>query len=533
MRKKLLLLIFLVLPGFLNAQIRFQHRFGGVSYDDAQDIIQTADDGFITCGTTETYGAGLSDILVVKTNDSGVVQWSKAYGSPGAEFGVGIKKDPSGGYILVGNTFGLSADTLTDDFLLIKINNNGTVLWAKTYGGPENDEAHALDVMPDSGFVIAGTTSSYGNVSAQAGYVVRTDKNGNLLWSKAITQNSDQQLFAVDATDDGGCVVAGYTYVSGLRLFDIFMAKMNSNGGKQWVKRYGGSSFEQALSVQQASTGGFVVGGFTSSFGTGQEDVFVMRTDDAGNKVSFFTYGTSESERARSIHWSYSNEVVIAGNIKVIGPFGLIDNNLLIKTDTNGLVNWSKTFGPSQNISYAYSTTICSDGGFAMAGVTGGFGAQLNDLYLVRTNYLGGSGCNQSNLQLFSSSYAPTDSTGGVFSNGGVEATVTPIKTNVSIDTYIICNSTGVGVEEMEISERPVIFPNPSTGLVSLMFREPLHAGASITIHNVKGQLLKVIQADSYARNLTIELNGIPDGFYILGIPGAAGSSFQKLIIQH
>ena len=531
--KKSILIAYLFLSGLLvSAQIKFQHLYGGPAYDDAQDILQTGDGGFMLCGTTESFGAGQSDIWVVKTDNAGLVQWSKAYGSSGLEYGAAIKKDPSGGFIIAGTTFGLSADTLTDDFLLVKINSSGNVLWSKTYGGPANDEAHALTVMPDSGFAIAGTTASFGTAASQSGYVVRTDKNGTLLWSKAISQNSDQQLFAIEATDDGGCIVAGYTYVSTLQLFDILLAKLNANGSKQWVHRYGGSNSEQAYAITKASTGGYVVSGYTSSFGTGQEDACILRVDDGGDFLWFNTYGTAESERARSIYWKPTEGLFISGQAKVNSPSGYVDHNFLLRADTDGVVNWAKTFGPTLNISLSYAATRCSDGGYAMAGLTGGFGAQLNDVYLVKTNDAGGSGCNQTNAQLFSSLFTPTDSADGSFSNGGVENTVAAIRTNTQAGVIIQCNSTGVGLDEKETVSDLILAPNPSAGQIRLQDEQGFRPGDLITITDPLGKIVQVETISSSCNQVQFSADQLAGGCYMIRVNQPNTTRCKKLLIR-
>lgn len=532
--KKIILFLFLsALTISLHAQIRFQHVFGGQAYDDVQEVIETPDGGYISCGTTESFGAGQSDILVVKTNDSGVVQWSKAYGSPGNDFGAAIKKAPAGGYILAGYSFGLSADTLTNDFLLIKINSTGTVQWSKTYGGIANDEAHGLAVMPDSGFIIAGTTASFGNVPNQAGYVVRTDLNGNMLWSKAITQNSDQQLFAIDPTDDGGCVVAGYTYLSGLRLFDIFVARLNANGTKQWVKNYGGSNAEQAFSVKQSLTGGFVVSGYSSSYGAGQEDAFILRLSENGDISWFSSYGTSLSERARSVLWGTGDGIVIGGQAKVNSAVGQIDNNFLLKTDTSGNVLWSKTFGPTINVSLAYSSIKSSDGGYVMGGITGGFGALLNDIYLVKTTDIGGSGCYQNNTQFFSANFLPTDSSGGTFTNGGIEQNVNVIKTNVVLTQSYKCNSTGVGIIELENENMATLYPNPGMDIVNLKLN-PFETNSSILqISTTEGKIVLIKTIPMYTNETAISVREFKNGIYFLTLQTTNGTQHLKLVVNH
>lgn len=531
MKKSILICIVVSFQFVSQAQIKFQHIIGGSGYDDAQEIIQVSG-GYVMCGTTEGFGAGQSDILVIRTNDSGVVQWSKAYGSAGNDFGVGIKKAPGGGFIIAGYTYGLSTDTLTNDFLLIKINGTGNVEWAKTYGGPANDEAHAIAVMPDSGFVIAGTTSSYGGAANQSGYVVRTDKDGVKLWSKAITQNSDQQLFAIEATDDGGCVVAGYTYVSTLRLFDILVSRLNPNGSNQWTKSYGGNNTEQAFSVKQSLTGGFIVSGYTSSFGNGQDDAFILRLNESGNSSWFSTYGSASAERGKTVLWGTGDGILIGGYAKISSAVGPIDNNFLLKADTSGNVVWSKTYGPSINVSVAYTTALCDDGGYVMSGLTGGFGAQQNDVYTVKVNTIGGSGCSQGGSPLFSSFFSPSDSSGAIFTNGGVENTVAVTKTNAAVSTIIECNSTGLGMAESKESEKITIFPNPAIETISIFSANVIAGATLIQIQDVSGKVIYENKFDGIRGKISFPVSQFDNGFYQLKLISKTTIYSGKFVIQ-
>jgi len=527
--KTLTVLIILLIASIpARAQIRFQHLMGGAAYEDVQEVIQTPDHGFIMCGTTESFGAGQSDILVIKTDQAGMVQWSNTYGSSGNDYSVAVRIAPAGGYVIAGYSYGLSADTLTDDFLLLNIDTAGNVNWVKTYGGVDNDESHALAVMADSGFVIAGTTSSFGGVSGQAGYVVRTDAAGNKLWSKAIAQNSDQQLFSVDATADGGCIVAGYTYVSSFRLFDVFIAKISASGVKQWVRSYGGNNSEQAFSIRLASTGGYVVSGYTSSFGTGQEDAFILRIDDTGNVSWFNTYGTAASERSRSVIWN-SAGIVISGHAQV--GANLFDNNFLLQTDTAGIVLWSRTYGPTSNVSLPYSASECSDGGFITGGLTGGFGALQNDIYLIKTNDLGGSGCNQASPQLFASGFLPSDSSGGTFTNGGTENTVTINQSQALLTTHINCNSTISGTEERGYGSISVT-PNPATDFIRIGLNDSRQTESGLSIIDLQGNILYKAEYPAIMREMIIPVTAFTNGLYILKLVTGNGVHTRKMIIS-
>jgi hypothetical protein len=169
-----------------------------------------------------------------------------------------------------------------DDIFLIKTDANGNIIWAKTYRGTSGDGAFSVQQISDGGYIVAGYTGSFG-----AGYsdvfLVKTDANGNIIWAKTYGGTSRDWAFSVQQTLDGGYIVAGITYSFGVDSGDIFLIKADANGNIQWAKTYGGTGDEWALSVQHTSDGGYIVAGYTESFGAGYGDIFLMKTDANAN----------------------------------------------------------------------------------------------------------------------------------------------------------------------------------------------------------------------------------------------------------
>jgi hypothetical protein len=164
------------------------------------------------------------------------------------------------------------------DFFLIKTDANGNIIWAKTYGGIYIDSATSVQQTSDGGYIVAGRTGSFG-----AGgdiFLIKTDANGNVQWAKTYGGTVYDIASSVQQTSDGGYIVAGYTNSFGAGWGDIFLIKTDANGNVQWAKTYGGIYEDWASSVQQTSDGGYIVAGRTYSFGAG---VFLIKTDANGN----------------------------------------------------------------------------------------------------------------------------------------------------------------------------------------------------------------------------------------------------------
>jgi hypothetical protein len=154
--------------------------------------------------------------------------------------------------------------------------------WSKTYGGTGDDTGYSVVESSDDGYVIVGETYSFG-AGAYDIYFVKTDSAGNVLWSKTFGGAGNDFGESVVSTSDYGYVLAGYTSSFGAGAYDIYLVKTDSAGNMLWSKTYGGISDEYGHSVVESSDGGYVIAGETSSFGTGGTDAYLIKTDLFGN----------------------------------------------------------------------------------------------------------------------------------------------------------------------------------------------------------------------------------------------------------
>jgi hypothetical protein len=168
------------------------------------------------------------------------------------------------------------------DVFLVKTDANGNVQWAKTYGGGHYDYAFSVQQTSDGEYIVAGLTWSFG-ASLSDVFLVKTDANGNVQWAKTYGGGHYDYAFSVQQTSDGGYIVAGYTESFGAGYDDFFLIKTDANGNIIWAKTYGGIYGDYAFSVQQTSDGGYIVAGYTDSFGAGWYDIFLIKTDADGN----------------------------------------------------------------------------------------------------------------------------------------------------------------------------------------------------------------------------------------------------------
>jgi hypothetical protein len=262
---------------FAHAQVRFAKTYGRTGNDLGWSVQQTSDGGYIVTGRTVIIAN--DDIFLVKTDANGNTIWAKIYGGMFDDVAYSVRQTSDGGYIVAGRTGSLSAN---DDVFLIKTDANGDVQWAKTYRGANVDWAFSVQQTSDGGYILAGRTRSFGAGNFDI-FLIKTDAEGNVQWAKTYGGAGDDWASSVQQTSDGGYILAGRTRSFGAGNLDVFLIKTDADGNIIWAKTYGGTGDDLAYSVQQTSEGGYIVAGLTRSYGAGGEDIFLIKTDANGN----------------------------------------------------------------------------------------------------------------------------------------------------------------------------------------------------------------------------------------------------------
>jgi hypothetical protein len=353
--------------------------FGGALAEEANSFVQTADGGYVLAGYTYSFGAGNEDVWLVKTNANGDSVWSRTYGGPGFEGADAIQQTSDGGFILAGfsNSFGMGDYNLW----LVKTDANGNSSWNRNFGGPGWDEANCILQTGDSGYLLGGLTNSYGAGDFDF-WLLKTNANGDSQWSRTFGGPQLDDIFSMQPTADGGYILAGRTLSYGGGNYDAYLVKTNSNGDSLWTRHYGGTGFEAAMAVQQTADGGYIFAGITSSFGAGYEDLWLLKTNANGDSAWSKTFGGISWDRAYSIQKTADGGFILAGRTESFGA-GQGDFYLL-KTNANGDSLWSRAFG-GPAFDGAYFVRQTTDSAFVLAGFTESFGTGGRDFWLVKT----------------------------------------------------------------------------------------------------------------------------------------------------
>jgi len=281
----------------------------------------------------------------------------------------------------------ISAFLLTSLFLLgistVSASSASPATWVKLYGGALDDEAAAIVQTGDGGYAIAGTTSSFGGGSADF-WLVKTDANGNVEWNQTYGGPESDVAVAMVQTSDGGYALAGETYSSGAGDSDFWLVKVDSSGSIQWNKTYGEPTADRANFVIQTSDGGYALAGYSTG-NNASKDLWFVKTDSSGNMQWNRTYGGSRSDSANSVVQTSDGGYALTGSTNSFGD-EIPHACWLVKTDSEGNMEWNKTYGGSREY-LARSLVQTSDGGYTLAG---GTGSLVNyDVWLVNVDSAG------------------------------------------------------------------------------------------------------------------------------------------------
>jgi len=352
--------------------------YGGPEREEARVVQQTSDGGFIMAGPTRSYGAGNWDFSLAKTDSAGTYQWVHVYGGNNLDWPYSAQQTNDGGYIIAGYTASFGAGWT--DFYIVKTDAQGIAQWTRTYGGALHDEAHSISQTSDGGYIVAGSTASFGSGGWDF-YIVKLNSSGDSLWSRTFGGNGDDVAWSVkEGGIYGGYYIAGYSTSFG-NGNEIFVVRTNSSGYATWTRTYGGAQDDYAYSIDYGSDGGFVLAGFTSSYGAGSNDFYLVKIDASGDSQWTQTYGGAGDDRGYSVKATNDGGYAFAGVTDSFGA-GMLDF-YLVKTGASGNSQWTHTYGGSDN-DWGHSVEQTTDQGFVIAGFTESFGVLEADFYLVK-----------------------------------------------------------------------------------------------------------------------------------------------------
>lgn len=438
------------------AQTTFERAYGNTGSDLGLSVDQTSDGGYILSGLTSQAGDG-GDMLLVRVDQAGEVLWTSTFGTDAIDIAYSVKQTGEGGYIVSGVFQGFQHDTLT----LLRIDPNGDLLWQGDYPGPEGRSlGYAVRPCTDGGFVVCGTAG----YALDDAYFVRTNAQGDLLWSRTIDLGGAEMALAIEQLDDGGFAAMVQNSDVGDPDGELYVLRLDAQGDTLWSHKIETPGPDEACGFALTDDGGFIVAGGN---GYPERDMLIVRLDGQGQELWRRILGSpGQDDLAMAIH-AIPGDYAIAGRQEdpAAGNIGMY----LARLDLEGNLLWERRFDRGV-FAEANDMVPTLDGGFALLGSTVEIldeNTAFAQVYLVKTN------------------------------DQGLTA-----------------------VEELSIPDQPLLlYPNPASSELTIL-REGRERG-TITVHDALGKT--VITEPVITTPVTIRVDQLAPGCYSMVLTTEVG----------
>ena len=395
--------------------------YSGEARDEAHDVIETTDDGYLVAGSTRSFGAAEEDAWMLKLDAQGAIEWEQRYGGSANDVANCVRQVP-GGYLLAGSTASFGAGK--KDAWLVKLDMLGNVLWEKSYGGLEDEEMGCVEITDNGAgdYVFAATSWSfesggYPEFAYSHVWLVKVDKyTGNVIWQRSYALSPNDFAHSIEETADGGLIVGATTNAPGLGNHDFWVLKLTEHGIVEWQKAYGQNEFVPAdpwfhysewnAHVRQTWDGGYIVAGTSVSHNTQTAASWTVKLDPDGviewNKWGGVPYVTG-------VQQLNNGEYAVLGRTGWPTPSSYEDphQGRLIKFDAVGFVPWEATYtrDPAKDDEFA-GFMQTRDDGYIVAGGTG-LGYESGDAWVLKLDAAGMASSDCDAVEINDSGYNP------------------------------------------------------------------------------------------------------------------------------
>jgi hypothetical protein len=511
-KKTTLLLLMAFMCSIINAQIQFQANLGGTTIGNFEISRPTNDGGYIFSGWNQS---GNQDMFLFKMDSTGTMSWNKTYGTAsGYERLYDVIQTTDGGYMLAG----YSSVSFNYDMYFVKTDANGDTLFTKAFGGYGSETATTIIQTNDGGYLAAGSTADNSSPSNISLLIYKMNAAGDSSWSTVLSApgaTSGEVARSIKQTSDGGYIIAG-EYSFGQFQKDCYLIKIDNAGVISWNKTFQLAGGANVASVQQTNDDGFIIGGNYVPPGGLNNKLFLVRTDVVGDTLWTASYGGTGPDDLGWVQQTSDGGFIQCGLTQNSGINNSIDA-YLIKTTSSGTVSWSYRYGGNQVDQFS-SVSQTADHSYIAGGSTASFGTGY--LYIVKTDSMGMSNCSE--FATTTNVYHPPVVIGTTaLSNFPANAWNTvPAIVVGTIDTpvHTICTTiTPLGEERNDV-EGVSVYPNPASNYVVIQTKYNSKQKLNYTFSNMQGQQITAGSFDNSKNEEKLDLSKFISGLYILTI---------------
>ena len=358
-------------------EIEWSKSYGGSDIDEGWFVLATEDGGCAALGNTDSFSNSSSNIWMIKVDESGNELWNKSYGGTGWKQGKAIIETNNNGYAIVGSTLSYSLDGSNSDVWFIRVDESGKELWNKSYGGNGWDEGKSIINTSENGFMIVGSTNSFGAKGSDK-WLIRVDESGNELWNKSYGGNGWDEGRFIDKGNNGSYIISGTTESFGEGKNDIWLIKIDSFGNEIWNKTFGCLNNDLSNQVMRIKDG-YVLVGHTELGSQNEWGGIVIKTDENGDKIWETTVSQNVSAGISSIETDENGYIAIGYR----GQYGNEQDLFILKIDENGKILWKNSIGGDYCDAGVWIDKI-SENSYFITGYQDTLGKGVNDLWLLK-----------------------------------------------------------------------------------------------------------------------------------------------------
>ena len=396
-----ILFLFLQNLSAQSLQVIWEKTYDAGDFEYPATVIPSRDTSLLICGNKINTADGNSDILLIKTDSFGNILWQSLYGGSRDDISVSVFENSDKTYLVIGSTNSFSHMTFDYDIYLLKLSANGDTLWTKTV---ENDStyerAYSSIITADNNILVVGTVQSFSD-GIQNMLVIKMNKNGNIIWEKTFGGDVSEIGESVLETIDNGFLITGETTSFGISTpfyTNVYLVRTDANGDSLWTRYYGNTWYDYSRSIIAVDDNSYIVSGWYATNGAEVSDFYTLRIQDNGDTTWTYLYGGGGYEYSFDIIKTGNNEFILIGNTNSSGA-GSYDI-YLVNIDSSGDTLWTKTFGSAiyENAKGALKT---DDGHYIIYGDRKPHShSNVSDILLAKINLNGTSDIGETNNSL-------------------------------------------------------------------------------------------------------------------------------------